>query len=416
MVFDPSTLSQIDLNDPRVYDDPWDFYRWLRTEAPLWRDPNSGLVAVSTYEDVQHISKTPQLYSAAKGVRPLVPVPMSIISMDDPEHSRQRRLVSRGFTPKRVRELAPHIRELTNQIIDDVQHRGEIDFVEDFAIHVPLIVIAEMMGLDPETRLKLYRWSDAMMDGDGHVDMDDPKLVAATDAFVEYTTMCRELIDQRRTDPQDDLISILTKAYDEGELEWDETTKSISQIDHELSNDELLMFCVLLVVAGNETTRNAISGGMRAFSLFPDQREKLIANPELIDLATEEIIRWVSPVLSFVRTVTEDHTYKGIDLMEGDQVLMLYQSANRDESVFERPDEFVVDRDPNPHVAFGYGPHFCMGANLARLEVKVVFEELFKRLSDIGVCDPGTIDRGDSALVLALQHLPAAFTPVPVHQ
>jgi cytochrome P450 len=169
---------------------------------------------------------------------------------------------------------------------------------------------------------------------------------------------------------------------------------------------------VLLVVAGNETTRNAITGGLLAFSLFPDQKEKLLANPDLIDCAVDEIVRYVSPVMSFSRTVTEDHELRGQTLKAGDKVLMLYQSANRDEDVFEAPDEFRVDRDPNPHLGFGIGTHFCLGANLARAEVKVVFQELFRRLADIKVVDGAPLDRGDSSLVIALQHLPAVFTPV----
>jgi cytochrome P450 len=172
------------------------------------------------------------------------------------------------------------------------------------------------------------------------------------------------------------------------------------------------MFLTLLVVAGNETTRNALSGGMLAFSLFPEQKEKLLANPELIDLAVDEIVRYVSPVLSFNRTVTETHEYKGRRLEEGQKVLMLYQSANRDEDVFDAPDEFRIDRDPNPHLGFGIGTHFCLGANLARAEIKVVFTELFARLRDIRIAPDATLDRGDSSLVLALQHLPAIFTPV----
>ena len=405
-------FAALDLNDPRVYDDPWELYRWLRAERPVWFNEASGLHAISRYEDVCAISKKPHLYSSAAGVRPLVPVPMSIISMDDPEHSRQRRIISRGFTPKQVRALTEHIRELANRAIDEVAGRGSVEFVSEFAVHVPLIVIAELMGLDVDTRDRLYRWSDAMMGGDGHTEPDDPALLRASEAFVEYTEVCRRLIEERRANPTDDLISVLTRAYDDGALDWDDTSRALQQLDDSLSNDELLMFLTLLVVAGNETTRNAISGGLRALSLFPDQRDKLLANPDLIDPAVEEILRWSSPVLTFMRTVTADHTLHGVDLKAGDRVLLLYQSANRDESVFDDPDGFRVDRSPNPHVAFGIGPHFCLGANLARLEVKVVFQELLRRLPDIRVADPAApIERGDSSLVMAIERLPAVFGP-----
>jgi cytochrome P450 len=167
------------------------------------------------------------------------------------------------------------------------------------------------------------------------------------------------------------------------------------------------------VVAGNETTRNALSGGLVAFSQFPDQKQRVIDDPSLWDTAVDELIRFVSPVLSFSRTVTTDHTYEGVDLKAGDKVFMLYQSANRDETVFEDPDDLHVDRDPNPHLAFGIGTHYCLGANLARAEVRVVFEELFTRLRDIRVPDGTVPQRGDSSLVLSLAHLPAVFTPEP---
>jgi cytochrome P450 len=172
------------------------------------------------------------------------------------------------------------------------------------------------------------------------------------------------------------------------------------------------MFCTLLIVAGNETTRNAIAGGLRALSLFPEERDTLQRDPDLMDSAVEEIIRWVSPVLSMVRTVTEDHDLLGTSLRTGDRLLLLYQSANRDESVFEDADQFRVDRTPNPQVAFGFGPHYCLGANLARLELKIVLQELLRRLPDIRVADPATPPpRSRSAIVLGIQSLPAVFTP-----
>ncbi len=406
---------QIDVLDPRFYDDPWDGYRWLRNHSPIHWDETNELWVLSRHEDVSHVSRHQELYSAAQGVRPRIAAPMSIISMDDPEHTRQRRLVNKGFTPAKVRMLSEHMREVVNQIIDEVQDRGECDFVEDVAIHLPLIIIAEMMGLDPQQRGRLYRWSDAMMAGDGHLDPASPQLHAAAEAFGEYAVMCQELIDERRgRGDLDDIISILTNAQDEGALGLGGMSPEQAGLleDGGLTSDELFMFLTLLVVAGNETTRNALTGGLLAFSLFPEQKEKLLANPELIDCAVDEIVRYVSPVISFNRTVTETHDYKGHRLEAGQKVLMLYQSANRDEAVFERPDEFEIDRNPNPHLGFGIGTHFCLGANLARAEIKVVFTELFARLGDIHIQPGAVLDRGDSTLVLALQHLPAIFTPV----
>ncbi len=407
----------LDFCDTTLYDDPWDTYRRLREQDTLYRDEVNGLWVAARYDDVFEISRDPGRYITSNGVRPKLKAPLSLLCEDDPEHTRQRRMINRGFTPRRVRDLMPHIRELSNQIIDDIGDRGEIDFVEDFAIHVPLIVICELMGLDPETRLKMYRWSDEMMAGDGHVDPDDPVLQRAGEAFVEYSVMCSELIAQRRREPADDLISILTEKFDEGELGHDEFRDLAGEPVRRdpLGDDELNLFLTVLLIAGNETTRNAITGGMLALSRFPEERQRLVDNLDddaFVDLAVDELIRWVSPVIGFTRTVTEDHERRGTRLRAGDEVLMLYQSANRDASVFDRPDELILDRDPNPHLAFGIGPHFCLGANLARLEVKTVFQELFRRLPDIHVPDDARRTRGASGLVIALQHLPARFTPI----
>jgi cytochrome P450 family 142 subfamily A polypeptide 1 len=354
-------------------------------------------------------------------VRPGLDVPMSIIGMDDPEHTRQRRLINRGFTPKRVREISEHMRDLTVGLIDDIADRGEIDFVEDFAIHLPLIIIAELIGLDPTQRSQLHRWSDAMVGGDGRSDPDDPALIAAATAFGEYAAMCSELIDARRGQPvTQDLISILSNAYDEGALSHDggaggfvAPTSDETDVEGTLSNDELFMFLCLLVVAGNETTRNALSGALLAFSEFPEQRRALAERPELIETAVDEIIRYVSPVISFMRTVTTTHDYEGRTLEQGQKVLLLYQSANRDEDVFDAPDELRIDRSPNPHVGFGVGTHYCLGASLARSEVRVALTELLRRLPDIRVRDRSAVRRGDSTLVIALQQVPAVFTPAP---
>jgi cytochrome P450 family 142 subfamily A polypeptide 1 len=259
----------------------------------------------------------------------------------------------------------------------------------------------------------MYRWSDAMMAGDGHTGDDDPVLHEAATAFGEFCTMCLELVEDRRADGStDDIIGILTNAADRGELaRTGDGADAPAPDDGTLSSDDLLMFLTLLVVAGNETTRNALTGGLAALTRFPDQHAKLLDDPGLMATAADEIVRYVSPVMSFMRTVTADHTYQGVDLKAGDRMFLLYQSANRDERVFEAPDELRLDRDPNPHLGFGVGTHYCLGANLARAEITVVFQELFARLRDIRAVDPAHVDRGDSTLVLALRHLPTVFTP-----
>ncbi|MFN8104857.1 MAG: cytochrome P450 [Acidimicrobiia bacterium] len=395
----------IDSLDGHFYDDPWETYAWLRRNAPIYWDAKNELWVISRHEDVSHVSRTPELWCSKHGVRP-VAVDMSLISKDEPEHTRLRRLINRGFTPRMVGRIKDHVHELARGIVADIAPRGECDFVADFAIHVPLIVIAELMGLDPDQRSRFYKWSDDMMAGDNHLESDDPKLVAATDAFVEYVAYVQTLIDERKINPREDLISILTGAYTEGVL-------AAAGEHQNLQDDELLMFLVLLVVAGNETTRNAISGGMLALSEFPEERASLLADlddPEVVNRAVEEMLRYVSPVMSFLRTVTEDLEYQGVKMREGQRVLLLYQSANRDERVFEAPDVLALDRDPNPHLAFGIGPHFCLGANLARMEIRVVFEELLRRLPDIRVRPGYTLKRSPSSLVLAISELPAVFS------
>lgn len=424
-----TAFARTDFTDPRVYDDPWELYAWLRDRDSLHHDTVNDLYIAARHEDIFHISRDEVTYCSRFGVRPRIAGDMSIITLDGDEHVRQRRLINKGFTPQRVRQMIPHVRELTNQVIDDLETTAAagdgvpLDFVEHFAIHVPLIIICELMGLPAEQRLHMYGWSDAMMAGDGHVEADSPQLHAAAEAFGEFAGMAIELIAQRRADPRDDLVSILTQAFDDGALIKEH--KAIAGVSEDdlaimrarngaLNDDELLAFLTVLMVAGNETTRNAITGGLLALSRFPEQRRLMLEHLDddaFMATAADEIVRYVTPVLGFVRTVTVDHEYRDTALKEGDRILMLYGGANRDPRVFHDPDVFDLTRSPNPHLGFGIGPHFCLGANLARMEITTVFQELLARLPDIVVPDGITPDRGDSSLVLALQHLPAEFTP-----
>ncbi len=423
LIEDPAT---VDFTDPHTFDDPWELFEWLRSQDKMHYDEANDLYIAARHEDVFHVSRDNDLYCSRFGVRPAIAGEMSLITLDGQQHVDTRRLINQGFTPRRVRELVPHIRNLTNEIVDEIAEKGEIDFVADFAIHVPLIIICEMMGLDPEQRLKMYKWSDAMMAGDGHTEADDPVLLEAAEFFGEYALMCVDLIAQRRASPEDDLISVLTQAFDDGKLEKDFvglqgiTEEELARRQAEglqLDDEDVISFLVILLVAGNETTRNAISGGLIALSEFPEQKQLLIDNlddEDFMNLAVEELIRYVSPVMGFLRTVTADHTYGGRDLKEGDRVLMLYGSANRDERAIENPNVLDLTRDPNPHLAFGIGPHYCLGANLARAEVRIVFQELLKRLPDIKVAEDFKLVRGESSLVLSLQDIPAEFTKCPV--
>jgi cytochrome P450 family 142 subfamily A polypeptide 1 len=416
----PAAPYEPDALDPTLYvrGVAHDVFRWMRENDPVHRDEVNGIWVVSKYEDISYVERQPELFCSGQGVRPKGggADALSIVSMDDPEHARQRRLISRGFTGARITQLMDHIRDLARELVDDVAKRGSCDFVDDIAKPLPLIVIAEMLGLSVDQREQLAHWSDTMMAGEG-ADADDPRQALAGEAWGEYITYLVGLLEERRAHPQDDLISVLLSSADAGEISFDE--KMLQSVVHEraipnrnlgLGSDDLLSFLVLLLVAGNETTRNALSGGMLALSNFPAERAKLVDDMTLVNSATEEILRYVSPVISFSRTVTSDTELRGRSLSAGDVVLNVYPSANRDADVFEDPDAFHLDRSPNLHLAFGTGPHFCLGANLARTEIRILLEELFTRLPDIHVPEGVEAERGANALVTTIQHLPVEFT------
>ncbi len=418
----PAAPYEPDALDPTLYvrGVAHDVFRWMRENDPVHRDEHNGIWVVSKYDDISYVERQPELFCSGQGVRPKGggADALSIVSMDDPEHARQRRLISRGFTGARITNLMDHIRELARDLVDNVAAQGSCDFVDDIAKPLPLIVIAEMLGLATDQREQLAHWSDTMMAGEG-ADADDPRQAAAGEAWGEYITYLVGLLEERRAHPQDDLISVLLSSADAGEISFDHAALQNRVQEGALSgageglglgSDDLLSFLVLLLVAGNETTRNALSGGMLAFSNFPRERDKLVADMGLVNSATEEILRYVSPVISFSRTVTRETELRGRTLAAGDVLLNVYPSANRDADVFDDPDEFRVDRSPNLHLAFGTGPHFCLGANLARTEIRILLEELFARLPDIHVPAGVDAERGANALVTTIQHLPVEFT------
>ncbi|MFN8036892.1 MAG: cytochrome P450 [Acidimicrobiia bacterium] len=408
---------EVDVCDPEFYrNGPWEGYRKLRENTPVAWDDRHQLWVLSRYAEVVYVSTHADTYCSSRGIRPYQSFDLSLIGLDDPRHSQQRRLINKGFTPRMVRNLEPRMRQITTEVLDRIADRGECDFVADIAVHVPLIVIAELMGLPAEDRERFWHWSDDMMAGDRPPVEGDPHIARAGVAFGEYLEYVTGLIDERRAayrhakeiedrggEPPalpEDLITALVGAHEEGLFE-----------EHEdLRHDEFTMFLVLVVVAGNETTRNAMSGAMKAFSEHPDQWRKLVENPELWKTAADEVVRWVSPVVNFVRTATEDTELGGQQIRAGERVLMLYQSANRDADAFDRPDEFLVDRDPNNHVGFGVGPHFCLGANLARLEIRVVFEEIAKRFPDMRIAPGAAPVYGHSMLVHGIESMPVVFT------
>lgn len=392
---------QPNLTDARLYaGDPYPTYRWLRQHAPVYWDAASRLWALSRHADVEYVSKTPALFSAAQGVLPESDALVSIVCMDDPRHVRLRNLVNKGFTPRMVGQLAPKVRALTDRIVSRIAERGECDLVRDVAVPLPLYIIAEMLGIPREDFDRFHEWSDRLISVAGNY--DDPVIAAsATSAYVEYGTYLKEIFEDRRRQRRDDLTSILVAAQQDGVLAEDEEA---------MENDEIVMFMTLLLVAGNETTRNAISGGMLALMEHPEQRALLRRQPELIDSAVEEILRYVTPIICFRRTATRDTEIAGQPISSGDRVLLLYQSANRDEAVFADPDTFDITRDPNPHLAFGIGPHYCLGANLARIELSIMVQALVERFPDMHVAPGATPQRAASTLVRGVATLPVQWT------
>ncbi len=386
--------------------------RWLRENDPVHWSAKDGLWVVSRYADVSYVSKHQELFTSAQGVRPGNDTKLGLIDEGEPRHGQLRKLINKGFTPRMVKKLEVAFREIVTEAIDAVANRGECDFVEDIAVPLPLLLIAEMIGIRKEDRKSFHEWSDAMIAGDGN--FDNPEIMArAVSAFMAYSTYVTKIIEDRRANPQDDLVSILVGAKDSGVLEtYENRDREDLGFDDEhqaLANDELIMLLVLLMVAGNETTRNALSGGMQLLIENPDQRQKLIDDPSLIPSACEEIVRFVSPVHSFGRTVVEDTELHGQPLKRGDKVLVLYPSANHDAEQFEDPDRFDVTRNPQ-HVGFGVGNHFCLGANLARMELRVAFAELLRRLPDMEYSEGGPVIV-PSSLVRSCVEMKVRFTP-----
>ncbi len=389
---------KLDLLDGDFYAaNPYPAYAWLRENAPVYRDEANELLGIARHEDVVHVSRHPELFCSGEGFRPKTPPDGSMISQDDPRHTRQRRLVYKGFTPKQVAGMEAHCRTIVTGIIDAVAPLGRCDFTQDIAVPLPMIVIAEMLGVKVEDRDRLQAWSDELIKGaDGKV---TDEIVAQFADFCEYIT---EVIDDRRAHPRDDLTSILTHAEivdDDGER-------------HALAPDTLINELLLIMVGGNETTRNVISGGMEALIEHPVQREKLLADPSLLPSAIEEMLRWVTPIVNFQRTATTDAEVAGVPIAAGEHLLLLYGSANRDERVFgSTAPDFDVTRDPNPHIAFGFGTHFCLGASLARLEIRVMYEELLRRLPDIDLAPGANAVRTPSAFIRGIHSMPVEFTP-----
>lgn len=399
-------LNDIDLLDPDLFrtGGHHEAFQVLRREDPVhWQDEpdGPGFWSVTRHADLVTVNRDYETFSSsAQGTN--IPdfgeeaamMRDLMLYMDPPRHTRYRLLVNKGFTPRMIGLLEDHLRAKARAIVDSVADRGECDFVIDIAAELPLQAIAELMGVPAEDRMKLFDWTNQL------IGIDDPEFegdresgaAAATEVYLYANALAAE----RRDKPSDDIITKLLNAEVEG---------------HKLNETEFDMFFLLLMVAGNETTRNATAHGMRALLDNPDQLAKLQAHPELLNSAIEEILRWATPVLHFRRTAMADYELGGKPIKAGDKVVFWHISANRDEAVFDDPFRFDIERSPNEHIAFGGGgPHHCLGANLARMELRLIFNEVLTRLPDIA--SAGDTEYLRSNFIGGIKHMPVKYTAV----
>ncbi|MGO9028695.1 MAG: cytochrome P450 [Acidimicrobiales bacterium] len=387
---------RIALTDGTFYGgEPFEAFAWMRRNAPAYFDADAGVWGITRHADIKEISKDPETFSNAGGIRPDSDALPMMIDFDAPEHVRRRRLVSEGFTPKRIRESEQGIREICDGIIDRVCEQGSADFVRDIAAPLPMTVIGDMLGVAHEDRDDLLRWSDDMLKSLGSP--DPGALERATMAAIEYASYITTVMEQRRRDRQaDDLIGTLVHAEIDGDR---------------LDEESLIYESLLILIGGDETTRHVISGGMYELLRHPDQFEALRSDRTLMTTAVEEMLRWVSPIKNMARRMTRDVELHGETLHRGEKLLLLYPAANRDEEVFDNPETFDITRSPNDHVAFGFGAHFCLGNRLARLELAVMFDRLLDRLPDLALVGEDEPPRREANFVSGFETMPVAFTP-----
>ncbi|WP_241564423.1 cytochrome P450 [Nonomuraea polychroma] len=367
------TQVHIDLVDRDRYatsGPPHDQFAWLRANSPVhWHEGEPGFWAVTRYEDVVHVSRHSDLFSSSRRLALIEELTeeqialqrLMMLNQDPPEHTRRRSLVNRGFTPRTIGALEQHIRDICDDLLDKCT--GEIDFVTEIAAPLPLYVICELLGAPVSDRDKVFAWSNRMIGAQDSDYAANPEEGSA--AAMEVYAWANQLAAQRRANPKNDIVTKLLQPDENGET---------------LDEHEFDLFVLLLVVAGNETTRNAASGGMLTLFDHPDQWDRLVADPTLAKTAADEIVRWISPVNLFRRTSTKDQELGGQHIKADDKVVVFYAAANRDTAVFPDADVFDIARDPNPHIGFGGGgAHFCLGNHLAKLELRILFEQLARR-------------------------------------
>ena len=380
------------LHSPDFYaGDPYPAYRELRATAPVCWNDVTNFWALSKYEDIRFVSTNPASFTSTRGIT--IPDPQvgdavqegNLIFTDPPRHRQLRKLINSGFTRRRVAVLEPKIREIVRGILDGIEPDSVHEFADEIAAPLPTRMIAELIGAPADDWEQFRAWSDAATGtADPEIELDP---LVAMGQLYEYF---QKLIAARRVDARDDLLSVLAGAEIDGVR---------------LTDEDLLNFAYLLLVAGNETTRNLIALGTLALIAHPDQCRLLVDDPALIPGAVEEMLRWTSPVVHMARTATTDVEIRGQRIAERDVVVMLYGSANRDEDIFGADsEEFKVTRHPNPHIAFGCGEHSCVGAQLARLEACVMFDELLRRFPNFELV--GAVDRMRATMVPGVKRMP----------
>lgn len=389
-------IAGVDLTDGRFYASiqARDAYRWMREHQPVFRDRN-GLPAAASYRAVIDAERQPELFSNAGGIRPTTPALAHMIDMDDPAHLLRRKLVNAGFTRKRVADKTKSIESLCDTLIDAVCERGRCDFVRDLAAPLPMAVIGDMLGVAPEDRSTLLGWSDDMVVALTSVATEE-SLTAAATALTSYNTFMGDFVEARRREPADDLVSVLIAAEVDGQR---------------LTDEQILAETLLILIGGDETTRHTLSGGTAELTRHPEQWQALRDNPDLLPGAVEEMLRWTSPVKNMCRTLTADTDFHGTQLVAGEKMLLLFESANFDDTVFGDPDVFRIDRHPNNHVSFGFGTHFCLGNQLARLELTIMTRRVLARLPDLRLAAGAQLPLRPANFVSGLEAMPVEFSP-----
>jgi len=369
-------------------------YAWMRANEPVFRDRN-GLAAAATYQAVIEAERNPELFSSSGGIRPDEPAMPYMIDMDDPGHLLRRKLVNAGFTRKRVMDKAAGIDTLCDTLIDAICEQGECDFVRDIAAPLPMAVIGDMLGVVPADRATLLKWSDDLVGGLSAT-ADEATLQVVMEAFAGYSAFAMETIAKRRSEPTDDLFSVLANAEVDGQR---------------LSDDEILFETLLILIGGDETTRHTLSGGTEQLLRHPDQWGSLVGERELVPGAIEEMLRWTAPVKNMCRMLMDDTEFHGASLKKGEKIMLMFESANFDEKVFGDPENFRIERNPNNHIAFGFGTHFCLGNQLARLELNSMLRKLLTRLPDLALADDSALPLRAANFVSGPEAMPVVFTP-----